>query len=350
MTVSRWRTSMVLLGICVVAVLIGALRLATQPVEQPPGSSLSTAADGALALYTWMADLGVRTERVNTRPIDATAGAVIIVQPATVLDSAARGGFNAVADRGGTIVLSGDSLQWLLAARGFGLTVDGTSPSSHSVTPDGLSLPVGGRFHLSADRAEPLLLADDGSWLALQMPYRQGHLIVIGSAFPLTNAGLTDSSTARFVYRTIVAPLVGQTVAFDEFERAPSLTGASPSSINELLFQTSWGLAIVYAAPLTFVFLFLSGRRLGPALAETSAAESPRTMYEHIQMLADLYRRAGQLEAVRGAFSRHYARRLARGAVSTRHAADFAEALQRVESARTEADLVSAVKDIDESR
>jgi uncharacterized protein DUF4350 len=347
--VSRLRSSMVLLGICVVAVVIGAIRLATQPAEQPPGSSLSSAADGALALYTWMSEMGVQTERVSTRSFDAAVGAVIIVQPPTVLDSAARGAFNAVADRGGTIVLSGDSVQWLLAARNFGVTVDTASPTSRAVTPDGLSFPIGDRFRLHADAATPILLADDGQWLGLEMPYRQGRLILISSSIPLSNTGLSDPSIARFVYRTVVAPLAGQTVAFDEFERAPALTGASPSSINQLLFQTSGGLAIVYAALLTFAFLLLAGRRLGPALAEPSAAESRRTMYEHIQMLADLYRRAGQLHAMRESFSRHYARRLARGAVNNRHAAKFAEALHRIESARTQAELVSAVADVDES-
>jgi hypothetical protein len=343
---SRWRSSMVLLGICVVAVLIGALRLATQPAEQPPGSSLSSTADGALALYTWMSDLGVRTERLNTRRIDPAVGAVVMLQPPTVVDSTARAALNAVADGGGTLVLSGDSLQWLLAARAYGVTVDTASPTSHAVTPDGLSLPISVRFRLHADAATPILLADDGQWLGLEMPYRNGRLIVIGSALPLTNTGLSDPSTARFVYRTMVAPLVGQTVAFDEFERSPALTGDSPSSVNQLLFQTSAGLAIVYAALLTFFFLLLAGRRLGPALAEYSAAEARRTMYEHIQMLADLYRRAGQLQAVRAAFGRHYARSLARGTVSNRHATEFAEALRHLESARTEAELVSAVATI----
>jgi hypothetical protein len=66
-------------------------------------------------------------------------------------------------------------------------------------------------------------------------------------------------------------------------------------------------------------------------------------MLEHVQMLANLYRRAGQFSVVRETFSRHYARTLARGAGPPRRAAAVAEALARIEHARTESDLISAV-------
>ena len=36
-----------------------------------------------------------------------------------------------------------------------------------------------------------------------------------------------------------------------------------------------------------------------------SPPEIRRTMYEHVQMLANLYRRAGQFSTVRAAFGRH---------------------------------------------
>ena len=67
-------------------------------------------------------------------------------------------------------------------------------------------------------------------------------------------------------------------------------------------------------------------------------------MYEHVQMLANLYRRAGQFSTVRAAFGRHVSRELARGGgASPKRAAMLAEALARIETARTEADLIAAV-------
>ena len=101
---------------------------------------------------------------------------------------------------------------------------------------------------------------------------------------------------------------------------------------------------MLYAALLTFVFLLLTGRRLGPPVYLRSAAEAPRTMYEHVQMLANLYRRAGQLSVVRAAFSRHYARVLAHSrALPRRPPAALAERLARIDAARNESDLVAAV-------
>jgi len=343
MMVNRWRTSMLLLGISVVAVLIGALRLATQPTEQPPASSLSSAPDGALALYTWLGDLGASTQRLPGRTLDASVGELIVLQPTVLPDATARATLNDLGDRGGTLVVAGDSLQWLVTARDLGLTVDPAPPSQQTLTTDGQSLPFSVRFrlHSSDARAEPLLRSEDNQWLALRTPYRQGTAIVIASAVPLSNAGLRDDATARFVFRSIVNASQGQTVAFDEYQRMPtSPTPASPS-LMQLLLQTPAGLAIVYAAVLTFVFLFLMGRRFGPAVVGRSAAESQRSMYEHVQMLANLYRQAGQLAVVRESFNRHYSRLASRG--EGRRAAELAEALVRIRSARTEAELVSAV-------
>lgn len=340
-TVTRWRSSMILLGICVVAVLIGALRLLLQQPQQPPGSSLSSAPDGALALYSWLGDLGFQPQRLATRAVDASVNAVIIVQPLTMLDASDRADFDAVADRGGTLVLAGDGLDWLLAARSLGITVDPTTPSLRTSTPDGLlDLPFAARFRLRADGAQPLLLAEDGQWLGLRMPYRQGSLIVLATPAPLSNNGLRDDATARFVYRDIVSPLQSlqsRSVAFDDTGRAPAAASAAPVSVNQLLFQTAPGLAVVYAALLTFAYLFLAGRRLGPPLAERSASEAPRTMYEHVQMLANLYRAAGQLGVVRGVFARHYAR-----------TAKHPEFVTHVTSARTEAELIAAVTTIEQ--
>jgi hypothetical protein len=60
-------------------------------------------------------------------------------------------------------------------------------------------------------------------------------------------------------------------------------------------------------------------------------------------VLANLYRRARQLGVVRDAFGRKYARQLARGGGSPAAAATLASAVVRIESARTEAELIGAV-------
>ena len=91
--------------------LIGALRLVTEQAQLPAGSSTSAQPDGALALYTWLGDVGGQTQRLNDPSIDPSVGTVLIVEPPAVIDQTTRDGLYAVADRGGSIVLAGDSVQ-----------------------------------------------------------------------------------------------------------------------------------------------------------------------------------------------------------------------------------------------
>jgi hypothetical protein len=278
-------------------------------------------------------------------------GTLVILDPPAILEGATRDALDAFADRGGTIVLAGNSLQWLISARALGVTVEpATAQSSTATTPDGLNVPFSSRYRLvsSAAGAQPLLVRDDGDWVGLKTPYRQGSLIVIASPEPFTNAGLSDDSTARFVFRQLVSPalLAGQPVAFDEIDRLGpgSGAGAGVPSLGQLAFQTPAGRAVLYAGMLTFLFLLLAGRRLGPPVYLRSAAEAPRTMYEHVQMLANLYRRAGQLGVVRQTLSRHYARGAADGSPAQ------TAARARLDAARNESDLVSAVAAMEDTR
>ncbi len=335
---SRWRSSMTLLAIAMLATVIGFLRVITEPTPLPVGSSYSAQPDGALALYSWLSDLGAQPLRFSEAAIPASVGSVLIVQPVTAVSAQQMEHF---ADRGGTIVLAGDSLPWLLSARGLGITVEpGQRSAEPAQTPDGLHVPVSSRYRLQADAAEPLLVEPNGDWAALRMPYRQGTLVVLSSPEPLTNAGLSDPDTARFVYRDLVSPMLaaGQNVAVSEVSRTPGGGVGAPSapSLNELLFATAPGRAVIYAAVLVFVFLLLTGRRLGPPVVPRSAAQSQRTMYEHVQMLADLYRRAGQFAVLRESLARHYS-------------PENPTTAARIATARTEPELLAALP-IDDQR
>jgi hypothetical protein len=351
---SRLRSSMVLLGISVVALLIGALRLATEKTPLPVGSSYSAQPDGALALYEWADAVGVGPVRLKEASVaEAGPATLLVLQPETPVDPLARAAFDAVPRRGGTLILAGDDLSWLLYARGLGIEVDSvTDHGSRSVaTPDGsLSLDLGYRYRLNAAGATPLLVASNGDWVALRMPYKDGSLVVLAAPEPLTNAGLGNQDTARFVYREIVPSKPGAGLGFDEGHHSFAPPSLGPPTLNQLLFSTSIGGAIVYVALLAFVYIVLSGRRLGPPIPARPPAATRRTMYEHVQMLADLYRRAGQFPVVRAAFGRQVSRELARGVVgSPRRAAGLAQALVLIEGARTESELIAAVAAADDA-
>jgi hypothetical protein len=346
---SRVRSSMVLLGICVVALLIGTLRVATEQTPLPTGSSYSTQPDGAQALYDWAETIGASSSRLQDQllPDGQTTVTLLVLQPETVLGSTVSDAYDAVPRQGGTLVVAGDSLPWLLYARSLGVTVEPIRNGADlASTPDSeLTLPILSRYRVRADGATPLLITPSGDWVALRMPYKQGALVVLATPQPLTNAALRDPQTARFVFREVLSGAIGHPFVVDEAHHSftPRLAGG-PATINQLLFETSPGRAIIFACVLTFLYVLLSGRRLGPPLPARPPTQTRRTMYEHVQMLANLYRRAGQFEVVRAAFSRQFTRLIARGASgSPKRTTALVAALARVEAARTESELVAAV-------
>lgn len=334
---------MFLLALSVVALGIGWLRFVTQAPQLPRGSSYSTQPDGAQGVYLWLQSLGDAPRRLQQPlgPADSQPSVLFIIQPEAVPSEADRREFDEVARHGGTIVLAGDSIPSLVYARSLGAALELAADATPSLaTPDGASrLAAAARFRVRASNATPLLVFPDGDAAAVRMPYQQGNLVVIATSEVLTNSGLRDRPTAQFVLRELLGGgSVPGGVAFDEVHHSFAPAEMPRVTLNELLFSTPAGRAILYAAGLTFAFLVLSGRRLGPPLQLHGPTETRRTMYEHVQMLAGLYRRAGQLSAAHAAFMRHYAR-LGRQA----------EDIQRIERARTQADLIAAVAAADDA-
>jgi hypothetical protein len=344
---------MVLLGICVAALLVGVLTVASQRTQLPHATSYSPQPNGAAGLFQWIDGMGGNPQRLRTAFIrnEQAPTTLLVLQPETRVDPSASSAFDIVAEQGGTLVLAGDSAGSQLYARGLGVrfeAISGSTWTAHS--PDNsLTLRTVARYRVRPDgdgEATPLLINSDGDWLALRMPYKQGSLVVFASADPFLNGRLRDESTARFIYREVVSPAGAGPVAFDEVHHSyvpDSIPTNVTHTVGGLLFDTPPGRALMYAAFLGFIYLILSDRRLGPPLPVRPPTETRRTMFEHVQMLANLYRRAGQFSVVRAAFARNVTRQLARGVGSPKRATVLAQALVRIESARSESELIAAV-------
>jgi len=332
-----------LLTLCVGALLASWLQLARDSTRLPFGSSYSYQTDGVIALYLWAESIGASPSRLRqpTLPAENVPRTLIVLQPEQPISPATRREFEAVARNGGTLVLAGDSLPLQFYARELQVPFEPTQITSLATDEQGTTLPIGSRFRLRTT-GMPLLTTPSGDVLAVRQPYQAGSLVVFATPQPLTNTALNDPAVAAFVYRTVLTD--ASTIAFDEVHHGYTPpTESQPATVDGLLFDTAPGRAVVYVAILTFLFLLLAYRRLGPPLAERGATQMRRTMYEHVQMLASLYRRAGQLDTVRAAFARHYQRVAARSAVAPVRAALLEQSVTEVHNARSEAELIAAV-------
>jgi hypothetical protein len=359
----RFRPGLVLVGICVGAILIGVLQLLTTRTPLPTGSSYSAEQDGALALVTWVQELGGTVDRHRESAATDAAGelprTLLLIQPERMVDRATRVAYDDVPRAGGTLIVAGDSPAWLLYARALGLTPTPVEPGPVAVqTPDGLNFELHPRFALDVpadapSETETLLSDADGRVFGIRRPYRGGTLVVLSTPEPLLNGALRDDAAARFVYRTVVTPALTGPLAVDEAHHsfAPTSPGVAdaPASADELLLRTPVGRAILFALVVGFVGLVLTGRRLGPAVPGRTAVQTRRTMYEHVQMLASLYRRGRQFGTVRAGYERHYARTLARGQGGPpARVAQLTAAVDEIAHARSEPELIAAVGRADE--
>jgi hypothetical protein len=391
----RLRAVLYVLGIFVVLAVFAWVRGETERQDLPAGSSHSSAPNGARALFLWMEATGAhpqRLERTDTLS-SAPPQALFFIQPAYPMLPPARTLIDSFMDRGGTIVLAGDSFATVTLAGQLGFTLTRSDDPIERASPPQSPAQSASRFS-GADRpvvltntnlfverrndARVLLEAPAGQPVAVSAPYRRGRVILISSPLPLNNAGLRDAGTARWVYGDLTSQL-GSTVYFDEIHHVPPGSSASPEGEPDLqslmlrwLLRDPVGSAAFYAATLTFLFLLLSGRRLGPALRPVSPGAASRTMYEHVQALAGLYRRGAQFLPLRAHYAHQYRRRVARAlgtaaplspdqsgpvraedlaaaGVPSQRATQIAQAITSINAAGSERQLAHAVRQAEEA-
>lgn len=311
------RGPLAILAVFALAVAVAWYTFRPPEVPQPTGSSNSYEPDGTQALYQWLEALGMRTTRLDQPTISTSAPPrmLFVIEPEqAIAEATTRAEFDTVAEAGGTLVVAGDSLSTRDYLADLGVTVELVpTVDAATVVESNAILALSARARVRAAGAEPLLVAPTGDWLALRMPYRAGTLVAFATAAPLTNEALRQPETAAFVYETLAEPLgPGAQVAFDEVHYAAStVETVQPPSFNRLLADTPLGRAVLYAAVATFLYLWLANRRLGPPLPAASAAALARTMLEHVEALAGLYRRGKHVETAGRHFAQHYRRGLA---------------------------------------
>ena len=283
----------------------------------PTGSVYDDGAGGAAALRRYLTAMGAHTTTVQGSRfgLDAsTISALFILGATEAITPADALNVKKFVSAGGTAILATDVGIFerpLLDA--FDIRINGiASPGTHPLFGPVFADPPARA--LSVDRVgslslgpKALALATDGrTTIAAAVREGRGTFYLVASLGPFLAAGLGQADNARvalaFAHDAVAG---GGAVAFDEYHH-----GFHPSSDVLVLMENTWpGRALVFAFIVGFLYLVLSGRRLGPPVPLDP--RPARSSLEYIRGFAGLVRRSG-----RGEIARRRLRRDLRGGLA----------------------------------
>ena len=259
-------------------------------VSGPAGSSFVTTADGAAAFAGTLERLGTEVARLRTTVDEAVLGpddtlALVAVGEAEyapteilALDEFVR--------NGGRLVIAGqaavaasllrDPPEWRSEGAAQA-TVVGDAGDIETVALSGF-----GSLR-PADSDEPLLVAEDGSTVAVTRPIGSGEVVWLADAGPFFNAVIGRADTAAALVG-IVGP--GRRVVFDELRHGYGEGGGLWQII-----PPGWKVALVLGGITLVATLASYGRRLGPPQDEHRRLAPSRAAY--LEAVGGIMARAG---------------------------------------------------------
>lgn len=281
------------------------------------GSVYDDGAGGAAALRRYLEAMGANTTTLQGErfaPDVSTASVLFILGATETITPTDAESVKKFVSAGGTVVVATDLgllERPLLDAFGLsvtGLALPGTHPLSSAVfaDPPARALAVDRAGSLSLGPRALALASDGRTTIVAAVREGRGTFYMVASLGPFLAAGLGQADNARvalaFAHDAVAQ---GGTVAFDEYHH-----GFHPSADVLVLMQSTWpGRALVFAVAAGFLYLVLSGRRLGPPVPLDP--RPARSSLEYIRGFAGLVRRSG-----RGEIARRRLRRDLRGGLA----------------------------------
>jgi len=253
---------------------------------------------GASILRRFLEASGVRTSTIEgDRYGPLVTDAVFVLGPTAGIGGAEVRILRSYVEGGGTLVMATDlgfSERAVLEA--FGIRLGGAvAAGSHAVSHLALAAPP--VRSISIDRgtglelpsaAEPVIAAPET--LVAVLRQGRGLVFVVGTLSPFLNGTIGDADNGRFALALAGA---GRSVAFDEFHHG---FRGGPDQFA-VLFGTWPGRALLAAGAASYLYLLLSGRRLGPPVPLDP--RSPRSSLDYVRGFAGLVRRSGRGEIAR---------------------------------------------------
>jgi hypothetical protein len=273
-------------------------------------------AGGASALRRYLVAMGASTTTIQGEGFAVPDAKVLLILGAgEAITDIDAGKLRAFARAGGTVVLAtevGFLERSLLDA--YGMSASGiAAPGQHNIAnatfadPPARSLTLDRGIVFDVGTKADVLATDGQAPLIAAVREGSGLVVFVGSLWPFLGAGLGEADNARMVLALVRPALSGGMIAFDEYHH-----GLHPSSDVLILIERTWpGRALVFAAVVTFLYLLLSGRRIGPPVP--LAVRPARSSLEYVRGFAGLVRRSGRGEIARRRLRADLRTGLARG-------------------------------------
>jgi len=325
----RARGNAVIAGLALAVLVVVGLASGGALPAPAPYDSASAASNGALALYRWLDALGYAPRRLTASPLPTgRLGALFVLEPREDFSPAEAWATLRWVRGGGTLVLLEDQngAETTLLG-GLNLSV---LPVANSLDPRAL---VTGAAPYGAAPVQPLLAhpalrgldtivtaAVTGTGAAaipvlgaggLRYPGRRGPVPPPDPATPallyerlgrgrvyagttpgaLTNGRIGVGDNRRLVPNVLAGLPAGAAVGLDDYHLVAHAAARGPTTLTGVLFATSWGRALLYAVAAVFLYIVLTGRRLGRPLRPIP--ERGRSLAEYVISMAGIFRRAG---------------------------------------------------------
>ena len=323
---TRQGTNQLLIALLLAAILVVMAILQSRPQTVEPYDPGDTSSTGLRALVLWLEALGHPITISVPRSGLPSGPGLLWIHPAAQLNSDAYSEADVALTyeyvrRGGTLVLVGPADSYTPLAQRFGVEqiqdLSGIIANVRQVQPLLPDLPATlesvyttRALSFGNERAViPLLAHVNGDPVVAIQLIGDGVVWHLAEDFALTNLNLRNEQIAMLlpaILRTVPAnaPVIFSTHHLVRYHPSENEL-ATISTLQDWLYTTPFGQALLVIMLVLFVFLLLQGRRLGPPLPALTATRA-REAAEYVTALAGLQRRTRQPRVV----AAHYRQRL----------------------------------------
>ncbi len=294
----------IMLSLTLFALLLIYTILLSSSSEPRPYDPASAAPNGLLALHLWLIDMGYDLQETMGDDFQLPASTELLLiwsssRPYTTAEAAT---LHEWLTKGGTAVIMGAQSRNDELVKYFGVQTGAVTPLFLTVTPQQPLLPDVAEIELTgelpaldlthAPAAVSVLAGDNGEITAAVQSYGAGTLWQLSGHHTLINDQLRDPAQATLLLAFLRNVKAGGTIRLDTYHLWGPTTGVTEiRTLQEWLYYSTWGWALLFLLAMTAFFILLQGRRLGPPLP-AQAEVRRREAAEYVISMANLARRA----------------------------------------------------------